>query len=117
MLHPFRVTLFGRADVVIVRNSHPLPEFLELSRNLIRILLWSFSGSLRRALDFLAMLIGASQKKRFCAEHALAPRNRIARDGRISMADVRPRIHVINRCRNVELLAHVPPFSINAIYL
>src|SRR5581483_2471960 len=36
----------------------------------------------------------------------MAARNRVAGNGRIGVADMRPRVHVINRSGDVELLGH-----------
>src|SRR5208283_5127674 len=63
MLYAFLVPVFRGADEVVVRNPHPVPEFSELGRNFIRILLRSFACGLRGALDLLTMLVGAGQKK------------------------------------------------------
>ena len=52
------------------------------------------------------MLVGAGQEISLRPQQALATRNGVADDGRIRVPDVRPRIHVINRCRDVELLCH-----------
>src|SRR5262249_2007921 len=81
MLNPLLVPLFSSADVVIIRNPHPLPQPAKLRRNFIGILLWSFPGSLRSALNLLPMLIGASKKKSLRPQHPLPPRNRVAGNG------------------------------------
>ena len=51
------------------------------------------------------MLIGTSQEERIQPHHALLPGNRVARNGRVGMADVRPSIHVIDGGGDVKLLA------------
>ncbi len=101
------VAFFGRADEVVVRDAHPLPEVAELGRNLIGVLLRSFAGGLRGAFDLLAVLIGAREEERVGAQQPLPPRNRIAGDRGVGVADVRPGVHVVNRSRNVELSSHM----------
>src|SRR5256885_703537 len=100
------MALFGCADVVVVRNSHPLPELAKFARDLVRVLLRSLARSLRRPLDLLPVLVGARQKEGVGAKQPLPPRDRIASNGRVCMANMRSRIHVINRSRDVELPAH-----------
>ena len=115
-LHALRVTLFRSADEIIVRNSHPLPQVPELGGNLIRILLRSFSCGFRRPLDLLPVLIRAGKKKCLCAQQSLPPRNGIAGNCRISVPNVRPRIHVVNRRRDVKLPAHkVSIYPVNPV--
>ena len=106
-LHAFFVTLFGGADEIIVRDSHPLPELAEFQRNLIGILLRSLAGGLRGALNLLAVLVGAGKKKSVRTQQTLPSRNRVASDGGVSMADVRPSVHVVNRGCDVKLSAHM----------
>ncbi len=53
-------------------------------------------GQLRGALDLLPVLVGAGQEPRVDAERSLAARDRVAHDGRIGVAQVRTRIHVID---------------------
>ena len=100
------MALFGGADEVVVRDSHPLPELAEFRRNLIGVLLRRFAGGLRRALDLLTVLVGAGQEERVSAQQSLAPRNRVAGDRGVSVANVRPRVDVVNRGRDVELSRH-----------
>src|SRR4029077_3445605 len=100
------VAFFGGADEVVVRNAHPLPEVAKFSGNLIGVLLRSFAGSLRGALDLLAVLIGASQEERVGAQQSLPPRNRIAGDRSVGMADMWPRVHIVNRSHDIELSSH-----------
>ena len=100
------MAVFRSANKVIVRDSHPFPQATKLCGYFIGILLRRFSGGLRGAFNLLPVLIGASQKKRLVAQKAVPPRDGIAGDGRVGVPDVRPRVHVINRRRDVELLAH-----------
>src|SRR4029077_610026 len=108
-LHALLMPVFCGADEVVVRDTHPLPQFAELRGDLIRILLWSFAGGLCRPLDLLPVFVRAGQKKRIRAQHTLPPRNGVTRNRCIGMAYVRTSVHVVNRRRNVELPAHSVP--------
>src|ERR1700686_2768613 len=105
-LPSFLVALFRGANEVVVRDAHPLPELAKFRGNFIRVLLRRFAGSLRRAFNLLAVLVRAGEKKSIGAQQSLPPRNRVAGDGGIGVANVWPRVHVVNRCRDVELSAH-----------
>src|SRR5580700_817280 len=119
LLHSLRVPLFGGPDEIIVRDAHPLPQLAELRRNFVRILLRSLARSQRSPLNLLPVLISACEKKCFRAQQALPPRNRVARNRRISVPDVRTRVHVINRRRNIKLSAHkvLMPYPVNPCVL
>ena len=105
-LHALLVPIFGSADEVIVRNPHPLPQVPELGGDFIRVLLRSLAGSLRCALDFLTVLVGAGEEESFRAQHALPTSDRVAGDCCVGVADVRPRVDVVNRGRDVKLIRH-----------
>src|SRR5882762_711393 len=108
-LHAPLMPVFCGADEVVVRDTHPLPQFAEVRRDLVRILLWSFTGGLCRPLDLLPVFVCAGEKKRVRAQHALPPRNGVTGNRCIGMPDVRTSVHVVNRRRNVELPAHSVP--------
>jgi hypothetical protein len=55
------------------------------------------------ALDLLPVLVCPGEEKRIRPEHALAARYRVAGDRGISVPDVRARVHVVDRGRDVEL--------------
>src|SRR5215472_18974336 len=98
------MTIFRGADEIVIGKSHPVPQSAELCRNLVGQLLRRLARGLRRPLDLLPMLVGAGQEIGVYAQHALAPRHRIASDGRVSMTNVRPCIDVVDRSRNVKLV-------------
>ena len=54
------------------------------------------AGQLGGALDLLPVLVGAGEEPGLDAQGALAPRDRVAHDGRVGVAQVRPRIHVVD---------------------
>src|SRR5882762_6536740 len=109
LLHAFLMPVFCGADEVVVRDTHPLPQFTEFRGDLVRILLWSFPSGLCRPLDLLPVFVCSGEKKRVRAQHALPPRNAVTRNRCIGMSYVRTSVHVINRRRNVELPAHSVP--------
>ena len=62
--------------------------------------------SLARPLYLLAVLIRAGEEERVSAQKTLPPCDCVAGDRGVSMADVRPRVHIVNRGRDVELSGH-----------
>ncbi len=96
----------GGADEVVVGQSHPVPERAELGGDFIGELLRSLSRGLRGALDLLSVLVGAGEKVGVKAHQALAPGNGVAGNGGVGVPDVRTRVHVVDRGRDVKLLAH-----------
>src|SRR5258708_34716216 len=50
-LHSLFVPLFRGANVVVVRDAHPLPQLTELGGNFIRVLLRRLSRGLRLPLN------------------------------------------------------------------
>ena len=105
-LHTLLVPVGGGADEVVVGQSHPVPKRTELGGDFIGELLRSLSRGLRGALDLLSVLVGASEKVSIKAHQALAPGNGVAGNGGVGMSDVRTRIHVVDRGRDVKLFAH-----------
>src|SRR5205823_14722354 len=85
-------------------------EFAELRRNLINPLLWRGVGRGGRALHMNAMLIGSRQKKGVIAEHPFAASDGVAHNRRVRVPDMRTRVHVKDRRRDVELLALIHCF-------
>ena len=61
------------------------------------------TGLLGGALDFLSVLVGTGQEPGVKAQRALAAADGIRDHRGIGVAEVRPRIHVIDRCCQVEL--------------
>ncbi len=108
-LHALLMPVFCGADEVVVRDTHPLPQFTEFRGDFVRILLWSFAGGLRCPLDLLPVFVCAGEKKRIRAQHTLPPRNGVTGNRCVGMSYVRTSVHVVNRRRNVELPAHSVP--------
>src|SRR5580692_3066115 len=100
------MALFRRADEIVVGDPHPLPQGAEFARDFVCVLLWGFSSSFRRTLNLLSVLVGARQEKSVIAQQSMTACNRVAGDGRVRVADVRPRIDIVNRGRDVKLPGH-----------
>ena len=94
------------ADVIIVGQAHSIPEGAEFRRDFIGELLRSLARSLGCALDLLPMFVGAGQEPRVVAQHAVAAGDRVAGKRGVSMADVRTRIDVVDRGRDVKVFVH-----------
>src|SRR5712692_2604631 len=105
-LHPLLMLVRRGTDEIVVAQPHPVPERAELGRNFVGELLRSLARSLRRPLNLLPMLIGASKEERLEAHHALAARHGVACNRGVRVPDMWACIHVINWRRDVELLAH-----------
>ena len=93
---------FGGADEVVVGEAEPVPQPAELAGDGGRKLLRRAASLLGGALDLLPVLVGAGQKPGFDAQRALAPRDGVAHDGRVGVAQVRPRIHVVDGRGEIE---------------
>ena len=94
----------GRADVVVVGEAHAVPQRAELRGDLVgELLRWDASGG-GGALDLLAVLVGAGEEEGVVAEQAVTAREHVGNDGRVRMADVRPRVDVVDRRGEVKLL-------------
>ena len=95
-----------RADKIVVLDSQFVPQRPIFPGDPIHKFLGSDARCLRRALNLLPVLIGAGQEESVGAQKPLPARNRVAGNRRIRVPDVRARIHVVNRGRNVELSFH-----------
>ena len=102
-LHAAGVALFGGADKIVVGDAHGIPQRAILARDPRGELLRRNPRRRRRTLDLLSMLVGAGEKQRVLAQHAVVARHRVAGDGGVRMPNVRRRVDVKNRRRDVEL--------------
>ena len=105
-LHSLLVARGRGADEIVVGETHAIPERAKLGGDFIGELLRRFVGGLGGAFDFLSVLVGAGQEPGIIAQHAMTAGDGVASDGRVSMADVRMRVDVIDRGRDVELFGH-----------
>ena len=106
LLHAMYVAIGRGADVVVVGNAHPVPQASEFRRDFVGELLRRAARGFGGALNLLSVLIGAGEEPRIEAHCSLTPGDRVARDGRIRMPNVRAGVDVINRGRDVELFRH-----------
>src|SRR5436309_7440237 len=65
-----------------------------------------------RTFDLLAVLVCARKQLDVKTHHALVARDRIGNDGRICATQVRRRIHIVKRRRDVEGLGHRAKYSL-----
>src|SRR6266498_2000289 len=93
----------GGADVVVVGDAHPVPQAAEFCGNFVGELLRGFTRGFGGALDLLSVLVGAGEEPSVKSHGALATCNRVARDSRVRVPDVRTGVDVVNRGRDVKL--------------
>ena len=96
LLHAALVALFGGADEVVVGEPELVPQAAELAGDGGGELRRRAAGLLGGALDLLAVLVGAGEEPGVDAQRPFAPRDGVADDGRVGVAQVRPRIHVVD---------------------
>src|SRR5579859_6568647 len=99
------VARLGGADEVIVGDAHLVKQPAEFSRGFVHPLLRRRLCGRGGALHVNAMLVRAGQKPGVIAQHALAAGNRVADQRGVSVADVRPRVHVINGRGDIKLFS------------
>ena len=102
LLHAALVPRLGGADEVVVGEAQPVPQAAKLAGDGGGELLRRAPGQLGGALDLLPVLVGAGKEPGIDAQGALAPRNGVAHDGRVGVAQVRPRIHVVDGRGEIE---------------
>ena len=88
-LHAARMLRVGGADKLRIGNIEQLADALDLTCNLINVLLRRNAGFLRDFFDLLAVLIGAGQEIYIIALHSAEPGKRVGHDNFIGIADVR----------------------------
>ncbi len=105
-LHALLMAIGSCADEIVVGQAESLPAGTERLRHFVGKLLRSLTGSLRGAFNFLPVLVGSSQEPGIVTQHAMPARDRIAGDRSEAVPNMRTRVDVINRGRDVERLAH-----------
>src|SRR5258705_3949698 len=91
-----------RADEIVVRDVQVAAHLAEAAGDLLRKDLRLQAGLLRRAFDFLTVLIRPRQKEHVVAEQPPRARDRIREHRRVRVTDVRLRVDVVNGRRDVE---------------
>ncbi len=108
ILHGDRVVRRCGANEIGVADAEQLPQLEENLLVAIHQLGGRDSLLLGGALDIDAVLVGASEVGDVVAAHALVARDHVADDRRVSRADVRTRVRVVNGSGEIELgLIHV----------
>ena len=106
-LHRRRVSLFGRADEVVVGDLEVGPHRRPARDHLVGPRLRIHAVLARRALDLLAVLVGSGQEVGPVAAQTVVPGGGIGGDRRIGVTDVRNVVHVVDRRRYVKRIAHL----------
>ena len=96
------VARFGGADEVVVRNVEPLPRGGELRSDLVGERLWGRARLFGGLLDLQAVFVGAGEIHHLVAQQAMPPREGVADDRRVRVAQMRLGVHVIDRGGHVE---------------
>src|SRR3954452_3864327 len=94
-------------DVAGVGNANPVTKRTELGGDFVGKFLRTLAGCFGGPLDLLPVLVCPGEKVSISAHHALASRNGVAGERRISVPDVGTCVDVVDRSRDVESLAHV----------
>jgi hypothetical protein len=87
-------------------QAERFPLAAELGGDQIRELLGALARGLGGPFHFLAVFVGAGGQDGVVAQHALEAADGVGGDGGISVADVRRRIHVVDRGRQIKLRFH-----------
>ena len=95
----------GGADELVVGDAEAIPEGAEFAADFVGELLRRFAGGGGGALDLLAMLVGSGEEERVMSQHALAAGYGVTDNGCVGVADVRPRIDIVDRSGDVKLFA------------
>ena len=102
LLHAALVARLGGADEVVVGEAEASHSARNSPAMAVAKLLRRAAGQLGGALDLLPVFVGAGEEPGIDAERPLAPRDGVAHDGRVGVAQVRPRIHVVDGRGEVE---------------
>ena len=101
LLHLFLVHGVGGADELVIGGVHQVPDLLDLSSDVVHMLLRGDARSLGLFLDLLAVLVRAGLEVYVVAGHALVARDRVGQHDLIGVADVRLRRGVGDRRRDI----------------
>ena len=101
-LAALHMVIVGGADESVVGNVHQFPQLFDAGDDLIHIFLRRHTFGRGLVLNFLPVLIGARQIHHIIALHALIPRDGVADDGGVAVADVQLVAGVVDRCGDVE---------------
>src|SRR5207302_8161794 len=96
------VPRLGGADEVVVRDAEPPPRLAEDGRDRVGVRLGRDARLGRRLGDLVAVLVGAGQEVHGVAGQAPVAAHRVGDDRRVRVAEVRARVDVVDRRREVE---------------
>ena len=96
------VLFVGRANEEIELRVDPPRQLLPVLDDPIGVLLWLEALLFGHAGDLGRMLVGAGQEERVVASLPVMAHDDVPRDGRVRMTDVRGRVDVVDRGRQVE---------------
>ncbi len=98
---------FSCPDIVVVSNTKPGDEITPGSGQFIAIFLGEFMLCKSCLLYFLAVFIGACQKKNIGALGTMKSSQSVSENFFISMAQMRMAVYIINRCCQIDTLTHI----------
>ena len=106
LLHAFVVALFRRSHEFVVLDAEQFPQIAVLRVNAIRESLRVDALSPGGTLDLLPVLVGPAKQLYIKTHHAFISGNGVGHDRRISASQMRRRVHVVQRCGDVESIGH-----------
>ena len=106
-LDDFRVPQFRGADKIVVGEIQPCGEGFPALRHFIAISLCLFALRGGDLLDFLPVFVQAGEKENLLTQTPMRPGDHVSDDFFVGMTEMRLAIHVVDRGRDVETLAHV----------
>ena len=105
-LHDPFVSRLGRADKIVVGQVQLSGKLLPGRSHFVAVGLGALAGAEGGLLDFLPVLIHASQKKNVVAQAAVGAGDDIGNDLFVGVAEMRFTVEVVNRCRDVKPFSH-----------
>ena len=91
LLHLFLVHRVGGADELVIGGVHQIPDGLNLTGNLVNVLLRRDAGCLGLLLNLLTMLVRAGLEINVVTGHALVACDSVGQHDLVGVADVRLR--------------------------
>ena len=96
------MALLGGADEVGVGDIETFPGLHKQRSDVVSKLLRRNAGGIGRLLNLETMLIGACEEVNFFAEESMPPSKCVADDCCVRVPEMGLRVHVIDRCRQIE---------------
>ena len=107
LLHGLDVVLIGRADELIIRRAHLIPNGADGARDAVDIRLGRDARLLGLFFDLLAVLVRARLEADVVALHALEADDGVRQNGFVSVADVRLARGIGDRRRYIIIALHI----------